>query len=80
MHDWQNLYQKPDIQLRRHVTLFYTMQYAMSLTLILLHCTSAKTFIKISLPGNIQDQSGWGFEQPGIQGRVTAYTRRLGTK
>ena len=29
------------------------------------------------LPGKIQGQAGWGFEQPGLEGGVPAYSRRL---
>jgi len=30
-----------------------------------------------SLPGSIQGQAGWGFEQPGLVGGVPAYGRGL---
>jgi len=30
------------------------------------------------LPRSIQDQAGWGFEQPGLVGGVPAYSSRLG--
>ena len=29
------------------------------------------------LPGSIQGQAGWGFEQPGLVGGVPAYSRGL---
>ena len=29
------------------------------------------------LPGSIQGQAGWGFEQPGLEGGVPAYSRGL---
>ena len=29
------------------------------------------------LPGGIQGQAGWGFEQPGLVGDVPAYSRRF---
>ena len=29
------------------------------------------------LPGNIQGQAGWDFEQPGLEGGVSAYSRGL---
>ena len=29
------------------------------------------------LPGSIQGQAGWGFEQPGLEGAVPAYSRGL---
>ena len=32
------------------------------------------------LLGGIQDQSGWGFEQPGPEGGAPAYSRRVGTR
>jgi len=31
-------------------------------------------------PGGIQGQGGWGFEQPGLVGGVSAYSRGVGTK
>ena len=31
------------------------------------------------LPGGIQDQAGWGFEQPGLVSGVPAYSRSFGT-
>jgi len=32
------------------------------------------------LPGSIQDQAGWGFEQPDLEGRVPACGKVLGTR
>jgi len=32
---------------------------------------------KHPLPGSIQGQAGWGFEPPGSEGGVPAYSRRL---
>jgi len=32
------------------------------------------------LPGSIQGQAGWGCEQPGLEGGVLAYSRRLKLK
>ena len=29
------------------------------------------------LPGSIHSQAGWGCEQPGLEGGVPAYSRRL---
>ena len=29
------------------------------------------------LPGSLQGQAGWGFEQPGLEGGVPAYSRGL---
>ena len=29
------------------------------------------------LPGSIRSQAGWGFEQPGVEGDVPAYSRGL---
>ena len=31
-----------------------------------------------ALPGSIQGQVGWGFEQPGLEGGVPAYSRGVG--
>ena len=32
------------------------------------------------LPGSIQGQAEWGFEQPGLEGGVSAYSREIGTR
>ena len=32
------------------------------------------------LPGSIQGQVGWGFEQPGLEGGVLAYSKGFGTR
>ena len=32
---------------------------------------------ELSIPGSIQGQAGWGFEQPGLEGGVPAYGRGL---
>ena len=31
-------------------------------------------------PGGAQGQAGWGFEQPGLEGGVRAWSRRVGTR
>jgi len=31
------------------------------------------------LPGSIQNQAGWDFQQPGLEGEVPAYSRGAGT-
>ena len=33
-----------------------------------------------SLPEDVQGQAGWGFEQPGLEGVIPAYSRGVGTK
>jgi len=32
------------------------------------------------LPGGVQGQAGWGFEQTGLEGVVPAYDRGVGTR
>ena len=32
------------------------------------------------LTGSVQGQAGWGFEQPGLEGGVPAYSRGIGTR
>jgi len=32
------------------------------------------------LPGSIQGQDGWGFEQPGLEGGVPAYSKGVATR
>jgi len=32
------------------------------------------------LPGGIQGQAGWGFEQPGLVGGVPVYSRGVGMR
>jgi len=34
--------------------------------------------VSAPLPGSIEGQAGWGFEQPGLEGGVPAYSRGLG--
>jgi len=36
--------------------------------------------VDASLPGGVQGQAGWGFEQPGLVGGVPAYSRGVGTR
>ena len=49
-------------------------------------CESAETLGQVAqrgcgciLSGSIQGQAGWSFEQPGLEGDVPAYSRRVGT-
>ena len=50
----------------------------------ILYCEGGETLgqvaqrgCKCHLPGCIQVQAGWGFEQPGLEGGVPAYCRGL---
>ena len=39
--------------------------------------TTSSRGCECPLPGNIQGQAGWGFEKPGLEGGVPAYSRGL---
>ena len=50
----------------------------------ILYCEGSETLEQVAqrgcgcpLPGSIQGQAGWGFEQPGLEGGVPAYSRGL---
>ena len=50
----------------------------------ILYCEGGETLEQVAqrgcgcpLPGSIQGQAGWGFEQPGLVGGVPAYSRGL---
>ena len=51
------------------------------------YCEGHKTLEQVAqrgceclLPGSIQDQAGWVFEPPGLEGGVPAYSRCVGTR
>jgi len=51
------------------------------------YCEGHKTLEQVAqrgceclLPGSIQDQAGWVFEPPGLEGGVPAYSRCIGTR
>ena len=50
----------------------------------ILYCEGGETLEQVAqrgcgcpLPGGLQGQPGWGFEQPGLEGGVPAYSRGL---
>ncbi|PKU41234.1 hypothetical protein llap_8471 [Limosa lapponica baueri] len=40
----------------------------------------AQRSCRCPIPGSVQDQAGWGFEQPGLVGGVPAHGRGVGTR
>lgn len=36
--------------------------------------------VVIPVPGGIQGQAGWDFKQPGLEGGVLAFSRKVGTR
>jgi len=53
----------------------------------ILYCEGRKTLEQAAqwgcgcpLPGSIQGQAGWGFEQPGLEGAILAYSMGVGAR
>ena len=53
----------------------------------ILYCEGGETLEQVAqggcgcpVSGGVQDQAGWSFEQPGLEGGVPAYCRGVGTR